>query len=97
MDSKSGVAYREGEKGGTIDRVENFETSKDGYVKRVEVSSAPSSPDEEDFGEDKRKKKPPKTARDLVTEILMVEDDPTVNPWTFRMWFIGIGMSVFAG
>jgi len=37
------------------------------------------------------------SARDLVTEILLVEDDPTQNPWTFRMWFIGIGMSVFAG
>src|ERR1700712_2999539 len=36
-------------------------------------------------------------ARDLVTEILLVEDDPSLNPWTFRMWFIGLGMSVFAG
>lgn len=41
--------------------------------------------------------KPPTTARDFVTEILLVEDDPTQNPWTFRMWFIGIGISVFAG
>jgi hypothetical protein len=41
--------------------------------------------------------KPPDTARDLVAEILMLEDDPAVNPWTFRMWFIGIGMSIFAG
>lgn len=44
-----------------------------------------------------KRTKPPTTARDLVTEILLVEDDPTLNPWTFRMWFIGIGMSVFAG
>jgi hypothetical protein len=36
-------------------------------------------------------------ARDLVTEILLVEDDPSLNPWTFRMWFLGIGMSIFAG
>jgi hypothetical protein len=41
--------------------------------------------------------KPPTTARDLVTEVLVVEDDPSVNPWTFRMWFIGIGMAVFGG
>jgi hypothetical protein len=41
--------------------------------------------------------KPPTSARDLVTEVLRVEDDPTVSPWTFRMWFIGIGMSVFGG
>jgi hypothetical protein len=45
----------------------------------------------------KKHVKPPDTARDLVGDILMVQDDPTVNPWTFRMWFIGIGMSVFAG
>jgi hypothetical protein len=38
-----------------------------------------------------------KSARDLVTEVLLVEDDPSVNPWTFRMWFIGIGLSVFGG
>jgi hypothetical protein len=50
---------------------------------------------EQDHG--KKYVEPPATARDLVAEILMVEDDPTINPWTFRMWFIGIGMSVFAG
>lgn len=42
-------------------------------------------------------KPPPATARELVAEILTLDDDPSVNPWTFRMWFIGIGMSVFAG
>jgi hypothetical protein len=47
--------------------------------------------------EAKPKKDRLKTARDLVTEVLLVEDDPTVNPWTFRMWFIGIGLSVFGG
>lgn len=41
--------------------------------------------------------KPPTTARELVTEILAVEDDPSLNPFTFRMWFLGIGISVFAG
>jgi hypothetical protein len=51
-----------------------------------------------DAREDVRNKKDRlKSARDLVTEVLLVEDDPTVNPWTFRMWFIGIGLSVFGG
>jgi hypothetical protein len=40
---------------------------------------------------------PPASARELVAQILTLEDDPSLNPWTFRMWFIGIGMSVFAG
>jgi hypothetical protein len=95
MDSKSGVTYRENEKSAAVDRVENIETSKDSYVKTANVSETTSTSDEEDVM--KGPKKPPTTARDLVTEILRVEDDPTVNPWTFRMWFIGIGMSVFAG
>lgn len=29
------------------------------------------------------------TAKDLVTHILHVQDDPSLNPWTFRMFFLG--------
>ena len=29
------------------------------------------------------------TAEDIVTHVLHVEDDPSLNPWTFRMFFIG--------
>jgi hypothetical protein len=32
---------------------------------------------------------PAETAKDLVTEVLHAEDDPTLNPWTFRVWFLG--------
>jgi OPT oligopeptide transporter protein len=32
---------------------------------------------------------------DFVTHVLHVEDDPTLSPWTFRMWFLGIGLSLF--
>ena len=38
---------------------------------------------------DGKGKLPVSTAEDLVTNILHVDDDPTLNPWTFRMWFIG--------
>ncbi|MCJ1399097.1 hypothetical protein MMC11_002299 [Xylographa trunciseda] len=34
-------------------------------------------------------------AEQLVTSVLSVDDDPTLNPWTFRMWFIGLGLSLF--
>ena len=30
------------------------------------------------------------TAKELISNMLHVEDDPTVNPWTFRMFFIGM-------
>ncbi|KAH8995631.1 OPT oligopeptide transporter protein-domain-containing protein [Lactarius akahatsu] len=35
--------------------------------------------------------------RDLVTHIISVHDDPSLNPWTFRSFFIGIGLSAFGG
>jgi hypothetical protein len=69
------------------EHVEYFDPKK-GNIQAAE------SLDEHDL---RKQTKPPATARELVTEILLVEDDPSVNPWTFRMWFIGIGMSVFAG
>jgi hypothetical protein len=31
----------------------------------------------------------PETERDLITEVIHVEDDPSLNAWTFRMWFLG--------
>ena len=40
-------------------------------------------------GEKKKEQLPVSTAEELVTNILHVDDDPTLNPWTFRMWFIG--------
>ncbi|KAI4843230.1 OPT superfamily oligopeptide transporter, partial [Aureobasidium sp. EXF-8845] len=36
------------------------------------------------------------TAEDIVNQVLTVEDDPTLNPWTFRMFFLGFGLSIFA-
>ena len=40
---------------------------------------------------------PAETAEDLVTEVIHAQDDPTLNPWTFRMWFLGLGLSAFGG
>jgi hypothetical protein len=38
---------------------------------------------------------PAETVTDFVTEIIHAEDDPTQNPWTFRTWFLGFGLSAF--
>lgn len=35
--------------------------------------------------------------RDLITHVISVEDDPTLNCWTFRVLVIGIGLSAFGG
>ncbi|RDW63662.1 hypothetical protein BP6252_11207 [Coleophoma cylindrospora] len=35
------------------------------------------------------------TAADIVTQVIDLDDDPNMNPWTFRMFFIGMGLSCF--
>lgn len=35
--------------------------------------------------------------RDIATHIISVDDDSTLNPWTFRAMFIGLGLSTFGG
>lgn len=32
---------------------------------------------------------PVETAKDLITQVLHVDDDPTLNPYTFRVFFLG--------
>ena len=37
------------------------------------------------------------TERDIVTHVISVRDDPSLNPWTFRSVFLGILLSAFGG
>jgi hypothetical protein len=32
---------------------------------------------------------PAETPNDLITEVIHVRDNPSLNPWTFRVWFLG--------
>lgn len=32
------------------------------------------------------------TAEDLITQVINVEDDPSMNPWTFRTFFLGTSL-----
>ena len=91
-EAKNGVTFQ-GDKGISAQHVEYIGSEKGGtsVVERVASDSSSLSHDE------KTHIKPPTTARELVSEILLVEDDPTLNPFTFRMWFLGVGISVFAG
>ncbi|EKJ69563.1 hypothetical protein FPSE_10274 [Fusarium pseudograminearum CS3096] len=41
--------------------------------------------------------RPLETAEDIVTNVIHVDDDPTMNPWTVRMFVVGIGLSAFGG
>ncbi|KAF9246167.1 OPT oligopeptide transporter protein-domain-containing protein [Melanogaster broomeanus] len=35
--------------------------------------------------------------REIATHVISVDDDPSLNPWTFRSFFIGLGLSAFGG
>lgn len=35
--------------------------------------------------------------RDIATHVISISDDPSLNPWTFRAFVIGIGLSAFGG
>ncbi|KAL1386863.1 OPT oligopeptide transporter protein-domain-containing protein [Phyllosticta capitalensis] len=35
-------------------------------------------------------------AKELVTHVLHVDDDPSLSPWTFRALFIGSGLAIFS-
>ncbi|KAG2157265.1 OPT oligopeptide transporter protein-domain-containing protein [Suillus clintonianus] len=35
--------------------------------------------------------------REIVTHVISVDDDPSLNPWTLRAFFIGLGLSAFGG
>jgi len=64
---------------------ESLSDEKGTYVKSdVETSSTTSS----DVLQD---------AHDIVTHIISVSDDPSLSPWTFRAFFLGLGLSCFGG
>jgi len=49
-----------------------------------------SPPEYEDAGDGFAKvTQPIETAKDLVTQVLHIDDDPTQNPYTFRVFFLG--------
>ncbi|TCD60776.1 hypothetical protein EIP91_009533, partial [Steccherinum ochraceum] len=47
-----------------------------------------------DLGED-GKERPIETDVDIATRLISLEDDPTLPVYTFRMWFLGLGLSCF--
>ena len=56
--------------------------------KQGDISSAPES--DIDFGV-------LDSERDIATNIIIVQDDPSLNPWTLRAFVLGFGLSAFGG
>jgi OPT family small oligopeptide transporter len=67
------------------EKQETLDEKKD--LKQVEVLS---DDDDGNFGV-------LESERDIATHVITVQDDPTLNPWTFRSFIIGIGLSAFGG
>lgn len=94
MDSsrETGVVYDEKtHKTPDITKTSDFIGSKDAkddkFREKPYETEVHSSSDEEGRGGEVNALE---TAEDIVTAIIDVSDDPTLNPWTFRMFFIGL-------
>jgi len=59
----------------------------DVYGEEVNHSGMPNY-DEHDGGINDGEVKVMHSAEDLMTNVIDVDDDPSLNPWTFRMWFL---------
>jgi hypothetical protein len=78
------------EKAGPIaDSKEIFGKQKESvvFIERVDTDSTSSISNDPE--PPKGKHEAVETDLQLVTRVLSVEDDPSENPWTFRMWFLG--------
>jgi len=79
-------AYRMTTRAGNNDYNESMSKAQEAGV--IELPPAYQSSDSEaNIGEGEIKNL--NTAEDIVTTVIHVDDDPTLNPWTFRMFFIG--------
>jgi hypothetical protein len=76
--------------GGTVDVKGTFGEQKSGVVFIERVPTDSSSSLFNDPEPPKAKHEAVETDLQLVTRVLSVEDDPSENPWTFRMWFLGM-------
>jgi hypothetical protein len=75
--------------GGSVDAKDGFEKQKESVVFIERVDSDSTSSLSNDPESSKAKHEAVETDLQLVTRVLSVDDDPSENPWTFRMWFLG--------
>lgn len=80
---------------GAVELVDFGKGEKDGVIvdeRSAELSPSPTyDKDNEGFGVITE---PVHTAEDLVTQVIHVEDDPTISAVTFRTFFLGMTLSI---
>lgn len=66
------------------------------YFKEREVSSGASPPAYDEEDSTRGEVEVVTEAKDIQTQVIHVEDDATISPWTFRMFFLGMLISPHA-
>ncbi|KAF8557285.1 OPT superfamily oligopeptide transporter [Imleria badia] len=74
----------------TINRVSNTSDEKSYYAK-ADVEARSNPPTDDASGVVLH------SEREIATHVISVDDDPSLNPWTFRAFFLGLGLSAFGG
>ncbi|KZV71079.1 OPT superfamily oligopeptide transporter [Peniophora sp. CONT] len=69
------------EKGDSIDDVKDVHYTKERDSESLDSGSTAVLQDE----------------RDIATHVISIDDDPSLSPWTFRSFVLGIGLSAFGG
>ncbi|KAH8083293.1 OPT oligopeptide transporter [Cristinia sonorae] len=93
-DSPNSPALHASEKGGKIATEGDSKLREDDTsIEKVDVKSVTNTNSEEDELFDARVIE---REEDVAVEIISAEDDPTLPVYTFRVFFLGIGLSVFS-
>jgi hypothetical protein len=87
MDPKMFIEEPKTTAGGPADEQRVYENQ---MTDDLSISPALKSPIPYDPEAEEHYNSPAETAEDLVTEVIHATDDPTLNPWTFRTWFLGM-------
>ncbi|KAE9396396.1 OPT oligopeptide transporter [Gymnopus androsaceus JB14] len=77
-----------------VEKHDQIETAGGILVDTDNIGEVFDSPRLIDLGED-GKERPITTSSDYAVRLVSLEDDPTLRIFTFRMWFLGIGLSCF--
>ncbi|KAG1905875.1 OPT oligopeptide transporter protein-domain-containing protein [Suillus fuscotomentosus] len=80
-----------------MERVSSLNDEKSIDVKEKSKSYRVNGDIETSTGEDTDEITVLQNERDIATHVISVDDDPSLNPWTFRAFFIGLGLSAFGG
>ncbi|KAG2111688.1 OPT oligopeptide transporter protein-domain-containing protein [Suillus discolor] len=80
-----------------MERISSLNDEKSMDVKEKSKSYCVNGDIETSTGEDTDDIAVLQNERDIATHVISVDDDPSLNPWTFRAFFIGLGLSAFGG